>query len=226
MIYPALNISISRIDELRSQKEFVGEVVSKSQGLPIVACTYQKAGIISYYSGTFVPSLNLNGRRNQFSIWHSEDSLRLRKVAFINNYLKEGTNIQNRFYRDYKVSIIDSLPVMSDIIISGEPVKSNVGINEEFSIKVLLDAAKAYYNYKDAGGYNTRLYAELWSGDILLKEQVCLMPIDILLNTYNGVYIFRFVSPAERGTYNIKITLKTSLLGTWRTGKVIVLNVR
>jgi hypothetical protein len=225
MIYPALNLSISRIDELRNQKEFVGEVVSKSHGLPIVACTYQKAGIISYYSNTFVPSINLYGRRNQFNLWHSEDSLRLRKVAYINNYLKDGENIQNPYYRDYKVSIIDSLPVMSDIIISVEPIKSRVRINQGFSIKVLLDAGKTYNNYKDAGGYNTRLHAELWSGDSLLKEQACLIPLDILLNIYDGVYIFRFVSPAERGTYKIKVALKTSELGTWSTGKIIGLTV-
>jgi hypothetical protein len=225
MIYPAFNINISRIDDLRNQKEFVREVVSKSHGLPIVACTYQKAGIISYYSDNFVPSINLNGRRNQFNLWHSEDSLRFRKVAYINNYLKEGANIQNPFYKDYKVSIIDSLPVMSDIIISGDVVKSKVRINKEFSIRVSLDAAKTYNNYKDAGGYTTRLHAELWSGDSLLKEQVCLIPLDVLLNIYKGAYIFRFVSPEECGTYKIKIALRTSILGTWSTVKEIGLKV-
>lgn len=225
MIYPVFNLSISRIDDLRSQKEFVQEVVSKSQGLPIVASTYQKAGIISYYSATFVPSLNLNGRRNQFSLWHSDDSLRFRKVAYINNYLNEGVNIHNPFYRDYRVSIIDSLPVMNDIIISDEPATTRVGINEEFNIKVFLAAGKSSGNYRDAGGYTTRLHAELWCRDSLLKEQVCPIPVDALLKTYKGEYIFRFVSPPGRGSYKIIISLKTSTLGTWSTAKVIGVTV-
>lgn len=225
VIYPVFNLSISRIDDLRSQKEFVKEVLSKSQGLPIVASTYQKAGIISYYSATFVPSLNLNGRRNQFNIWHSDDSFRFRKVAFINNYLNEGATIHNPFYSDYRVSIIDSLPVMNDIIISGETAIIKVGMNEEFNIKLSIAGAESYNNYRDAGGYKTRLQAEMWRGDRLLNEQVCPISVDALLKSYKGEYIFRFVAPPERGLYKILIALKTSTLGTWSTGKVIRLTV-
>jgi hypothetical protein len=146
-------------------------------------------------------------------------------VAYINNYLNEGVNIHNPFYRDYRVSIIDSLPVMNDIIISDEPATTRVGINEEFNIKVSLAAGKSSGNYRDAGGYTTRLHAELLYKDSLLKEQVCLIPVDALLKTYGGEYIFRFVSPPERGSYKIIISLKTSTLGTWSTAKVIGVTV-
>jgi hypothetical protein len=225
MIYPLFDIKISRIDDLRNQKEFVHEVISKSHGLPVVTNRYQKAGIISYYSGKFVPSINLNGRRNQFSLWHADDSLRFRKVAYVNNYLSEGENIQNPSYRDYQVSIIDSLPVMNDIVLTVNPLKAKVRTNEEFDIKVLLDARQSFDNYKDAGNFSTRLYAEIWSQNKVLKEQVCSIPVDILLNTYNGAYTFRFISPSERGSYKIFITLKTSKLGFWSTEKVIELTV-
>jgi len=61
-----------------------------------------------------------------FNLWHCDDSLRFRKVAYINNYLSEGENIQNPFYRDYQVSIIDSLPVMNDIVLTVNPLKAKV----------------------------------------------------------------------------------------------------
>ena len=226
MIYPVFKIKIARIDDLRSQKEFVQEVVSKSHGLPIISNTYQKAGIISYYSGAFVPSINLNGRRNQFSLWHADDSLRFRSVAYVNSYLNEGVKIQNPLYSDYKVTTIDSLPVMNDIVITAEPRKILIGSNEDFNITVLLDPGEPYNNYRDAGGYQTRLHAELYSKDILLNEQVCLMPVDLLLKKNNGEYSFRFISPAEKGRYKIIIALKTSTLGTWSTRKVIGLTVK
>jgi len=225
MIYPLFDVKISRIDDLRNQKEFVKEAVSDSHGLPLVTNTYQKAGMISFYSGKLVPSINLNGRSNQFNLWHYDDSLRFRKVAYINNYLKEGLNIQDPSYKEYKVSIIDSLPVMNDITLTVNPSKIKVHANEEFEIKVLLSTPQPSDSYKDTGYFITRLYAELWSGSSMLTEKVCSFPVDILLNTYNGIYTFRFVSPSERGSYKISVMLKTSELGIWSTGRVVGLTV-
>jgi hypothetical protein len=225
MIYPILKINILRIDNLRNGKEFVHEVVSKSYGLPVVTNSYQDAGIISYYSGHFVPSINLNGRSNQFSLWHADDSLRFRKVAFVNDYLNEGVSISNRSYKEYKVTVIDSFPVMNDITITVLPQKPRVRINEEFNITVRLDAGKPYCKYKDCGQFHTKLYSEVYHNDSLIKEEVCPVPIDILLEEHGGQYCFRIVSPAARGTLKINLALRTSILGTWSTSKAIKLNV-
>jgi len=225
MIYPLLKINILRIDNLRNEKEFVKEVVSKSHGLPVLTNSYQDAGIISYYSGNFVPSINLNGRTNQFSLWHAEDSLRFRKVAFINDYLNEGVSIANQSYKEYKVTVIDSLPIMNDIIITAFPLKTKSRINEEFNIKVQLAAGQPADTYKDCGQFHTRLYSEMYYNDILIKEVICPLPVDILLKKYSGEYSFKFISPASRGTFKIILALKTSVLGTWSTGKEIRLKV-
>lgn len=225
IIYPLLKINISRIDNLRNEKIFVQEAVSKSHGLTIITNSYQDAGIISYYSGNFVPSMNLNGRNNQFNLWHADDSLRFRKVAFINDYLNEGVTIGNSSFKDYKVTVIDSLPVMNDIIISAGSPKTGIRINEELNIKVQLAAGKPSADYKDSGEFHTRLYLEMYYKDSLIKEEVCPIPVDILLEEYSGQYSFRFTSPAERGTFKIIISLRTSALGTWSTRKVIGLTV-
>ena len=146
-------------------------------------------------------------------------------MAYINNYLKEGLNIQDPSYKEYKVSIIDSLPVMNDITLTVNPSKIKVHANEEFEIKVLLSTPQPSDSYKDTGYFITRLYAELWSGSSMLTEKVCSFPVDILLNTYNGIYTFRFVSPSERGSYKISVMLKTSELGIWSTGREVGLTV-
>jgi hypothetical protein len=226
MFYPLFNIRISRIEDMRNQKEFANEVLSKSQGLPIVAGSYQKAGIMSFYSGTFVPSLNLNGRSNQFDLWHVDDSLRYKKVAYLNDYLNEGADIQNPSYKEYKVTIIDSLPVMKDIVIAPESNKILVGVNSEFSIKVSLGTVKSYDNFKDAGAYKTRLHAGVYSKDSLLFDQVCQIPVNQLLEKNKGEYSFSFYSPGRKGRFKIIIALETSALGTWSTQKVIGLTVK
>ncbi len=225
MIHPVIDMDISRIDDLRNQKSFVKEVVSMSHGLPIVTNSYQKAGIISYYSGSFVPSTNLNGRRNQFDLWHSADSLRFRKVAYLNNYLESGENINNPLNKGFKVTVIDSLPVMNDIIITVKQVKNHIGTSKEFKIDVILEAGKPYRRYKDAGEFKTRLEAEVYSGDNLLRAEVCPFPVNELLERYDGKYSFRIISPPKKGRYNIVLAIKTSELGIWSNRVPIGLRV-
>jgi hypothetical protein len=224
--YPFLGLKINRIDDYRENKEFVKEVVAKSQGLPIIANSYQRAGLVSFYANTFTPSINVNGRRNQFDLWHDDDSLRFKKVAFVNNYLDEGNKIGIPKYESYKVTVIDSLPAMNDIIITTGLRRIKVKQNDEVSIKVILLSQHKPENYRDAGHYETRLLAGLYKGDKLIKEEVCALPLDLIMSKYNGEYDFQFLSPAKRGNYQILISLKTSLLGLWSTKKSINLIVR
>lgn len=226
IVYPVFDLRIKRINDFRGHKEFGKEIISKSQGLPIITNDYQRAGIVSFYAKTFVPSINTNSRRNQFNLWHADDSLRFKKVAFVNNYLGEGVKIQNPFYKDYRVTIIDSLPVMNDILITTGFRKLIVKPNEIVNVKVVLLPQKASENYRDAGNYSTRLYASLNKENKKLIEDVCLLPVDLLLKKHKGEYNFQFKAPAENGKYQILISLKTSKLGTWSTKKAINLTVR
>ena len=226
IVYPVFDLRIKRIDDLRGHKEFGKKVVDKSQGLPVITNSYQKAGIVSFYANTFAPSINVNGRRNQFSLWHADDSLRFKKVAYVNNYLDEGVKIQNPVYKDYQVTIIDSLPVMNDILITTGLRRFTVKHNEKVNIKVVLLPQKAPENYRDAGNHTTRLSACLYKEDKLLIEEACMLPVDLILKKNKGEYNFQFKAPAESGKYQILISLKTSKLGTWSTKKTVNLTVR
>jgi len=225
-IYPVFNIEIDRINDFRGQRELGKEIIEKSEGLPLVTNNYQKAGLISFYANTFVPSINVNSRRNQFNLWHFDNSLRFKKVAFVNNYLDEGVMLQNHYYKDYMVTIIDSLPVMNDIIIKTELISSKVNRGEKVEIKAKLSSDNPVVYYHDTRNYTTRLYARLFKGDVLVKEEVCLLPIDILLKRDKGEYDFSLITPLQRGNYKIVISLNTTKLGEWSTKKTINLTVR
>jgi hypothetical protein len=225
IVHPVFNLKISRIENFRRQKEFVTEIHEKCEGLPIVTNSYQKAGIVSFYTNTFAPSINLNTRRNQFNLWHANDSLRFKKVAFVNNYLDEGVQIQNSIHKDYKITFIDSLPVMNDIQITPGIKNISVKPNRKVEINVVLLSAKAPENYRDAGGYTTRLYASLYKEKSLLNEEVSMMSVNHIFEKNNGKYNFEFEAPTEKGKYQIVISLKTSKLGTWNTKKTVKLTV-
>jgi hypothetical protein len=223
--YPVFDLKINRIDDFRGHKEFGKEIAEKTQGLPVITNSYQKAGLVSFYANLFAPSININGRRNQFNLWHADDSLRFKKVAYINNYL-DGAKIQNPFYRDYRVTIIDSLPVMNDVIITTGLRRLTVKNNEIFNLKVVLFTKMDPENYRDAGKYATRLSASLFKEDKILMEEACLLPVDLILKKNMGEFNFNFKAPAEKGKYQILISLKTSNLGTWSTKKTVNLTVR
>jgi len=225
-VYPVFNIEIDRINDFRGQRELGKEVVEKCEGLPIVSNNYQKAGLISFYTNTFVPSINVNSRRNQFNLWHSDNSLRFKKVAFVNNYMDEGVMFQNRYYKDYKITIIDSLPVMNDIVIKAELKSFSVNRGETVEIKTILSSNNHAVDYHDTRNYITRLYAGLYKENLLVKEEVCSLPIDILLKRDKGEYDFKIAAPSQRGRYKIVISLKTTKLGDWSTKKTINLTVR
>jgi hypothetical protein len=223
--YPLINLKINRIDDLRGQKEFAKEVIDKSQGLPVITNRYQTAGILSFYTKVFTPSINVNGRRNQFSLWHADDSLRYRKVSFVNNYMNEGIKILSDSYKNYRVTVIDSLPVMNDLLISAGVRKIKVNQGGLIDIKVFLSADKPADNYRDAGRYKTRLSAGLYKDDNLMMEDVCPFPVDIILENNKGELYFHLQAPRETGKFKLIISLKTSDIGTWSTMKTVDLSV-
>ena len=216
----------SRFEEFRANKELGKEIADKCKGLPIITSSYQRAGVVSFYAKTFASSINVNSRRNQFNLWHADDSLRFRKVAYLNNYLDEGVKIQNPVYKDYKITIIDSLPVMNDILIKTSLKNIEVNPNDKIDIKIILYSKKSPDNYRDAGGYSTRLHASLYKDDILMNDEVCTLPIDLLLKNNSGEYNFQFDTQAQKGRFKILISLNTSKIGIWSTKKTINLTVR
>jgi hypothetical protein len=226
IVLPFINTGKSRLDDFRGNRELGKEIADKCKGLPVITSNYQKAGLVSFYANTSAVSINMNGRRNQFNLWLADTSLRFRKVAYFNNYLDSGDSISTPFYNDYRLTIIDSLPVMNDIQINTVLARPVLNPNEQFEVKAVLLSSQDPGYYRDAGGYATRLNAGLYRGDTLLNRSVCSLPLDQLFKRSKGEYNFAFKAPGRTGRYNIRISLITSRLGTWSTEKTIKLTVK
>ncbi len=224
--YPLFNIGSGRIDDFRGHRELGREIESKSMGLPVITSDYQRAGLISFYTKAPAVSINVNSRRNQFNLWHFDNSLRFKKVAFVNNYMKEGKMIQDPYYRGYKVTVIDSLPVMNDILIRARLKKSVFHTGEPIILSVVLAPSGKPSDYRDAGNYTTRLNAELFRGDNNIDAKVCELPVNLLLIRDEGKYDFDFSAPLQQGSYKILISLNTSELGIWSTRQTVKFTVR
>jgi hypothetical protein len=115
---------------------------------------------------------------------------------------------------------------MNDILITTGIKRLTVKQDEIVKIKVVLLTDKTPENYRDAGNHTTRLSACLYKEDKLLIEEVCMLPVDLILKNSKGEYNFQFKAPEENGRYQILISLKTSKLGTWSTKKTVILTIR
>lgn len=87
LVTPLMNFENERGHEFRGHKEFAKEVKEKSEGLPIVANSYQKAGVLSFYLKEPITSFNIQGRKNLFGMLDFADSLNGKKIAFVNGHL-------------------------------------------------------------------------------------------------------------------------------------------
>jgi hypothetical protein len=115
---------------------------------------------------------------------------------------------------------------MNDIILTTGMKRIAVNRDEPINIGVSLSTKNSPDDYHDTGKFQTRLCAVLYSGENMLNEKVCPLPVDHLLKTYNGTYNFHFNAPEQSGRYRIIVTLKTSVIGTWSIKKTINLIVR
>ncbi len=219
-------IKNNRMTDLQGHKEFAGDVLSVSQGLPIITNSYQMAGLLSFYTNSFITSININSRRNQFDLWNTNDSIRYRKVAFVNNYLRDGIKISNPAHTGYQVTILDSLPVMDDINISAFVENRVVTSNEIISVRVVLKADKQFENYRDAGSFATRISAGFYKDKDLLSEVISGLPVYQILNFDSGEYEFILRAPSDKGKFRIVISLNTSGLGVWSTSKTLYVTVK
>lgn len=81
---------LRRAYEFSDWPQVTEEVEEFADGLPLAANLYQHASSISFYSGRVVPSLNINSRKNQFTLLRLEDELLDTPVCFVSSFEISG----------------------------------------------------------------------------------------------------------------------------------------
>lgn len=134
LIIPLIDVENERGYEFRGHKDFAKAVKQKSQGLPIVANSYQKAGILSFYLKEPITSFNIEGRKNLFGMLDFADSLNGQKIAFVNGHLK-GDSIHIKGH-ERQVTIIENTVLHRNVFIqwlNQKPLKKDIN---EFQVIV------------------------------------------------------------------------------------------
>jgi hypothetical protein len=83
---PEGGLPVPRVYECTDWPRVTQKIEDHAGGLPIVACVYQHASSVSFYSRRIVPALNLRSRQNQFSLWQFENALLDEEVCLVANF--------------------------------------------------------------------------------------------------------------------------------------------
>ncbi len=90
LVFPLVQIPHEKTREFRGWESFTNEVLSRTNGLPIIANTYQLASKLAFYSHTIVPALSVGKRKSQFDLWRFENALQGNDVLYVTYYPLEG----------------------------------------------------------------------------------------------------------------------------------------
>jgi hypothetical protein len=199
-------------------KEFTEEVDSLTNGMPVIANSYQIASILSFYrpDSPIVHSLNLDSRSNQFDYWDFADNLEGKDVWFVNHHLDEGIPLKWNGIREEKLTLIKKFKNFSGYAI--EPSDAQFNGNSCETIQVNLDyiwkspkprktktsAENTFLSYtlaKNSGGISQWLFH---------KEKVLLNALNNLEDQTIQIFL-----PEENGEYQISFILLTEGIGKW-----------
>ncbi len=116
LVIPFAELERERGHEFRGHKKFAKQVKQKSEGLPIVANTYQRASVLYFYLKEPITSLNVSGRKNLFGMLDFADTLECKKVAFVQHNIPGKDTITIKGHKE-NITIVESLPIYRNVSI-------------------------------------------------------------------------------------------------------------
>jgi 4-amino-4-deoxy-L-arabinose transferase-like glycosyltransferase len=211
---------VHRMGEMVGWKAYAQEIIKAAGNTPVVANSYQDASKLSFYSGRLIPSLNVNGRRNQFDLWGLSYEFEGKKVLFLNNYLGLGEKIKNPKSDLYYLTSIKHLPVYQGLLPEAAQ-KYKGGKND--SIKVVLkiySLSDRFPTYTFPDMVKCYFYKE-GKSDYFQSETV-----RIISNTKDNLSaIIKIQLPGKEGEYQVGFSFYTEGIGEWGTGRQMPLIV-
>lgn len=138
LIHPLIEVKKDRVWEFHGNKAFADTVFALAENRPVTANTYQVASILSFYAPMqprYVPSLNVNSRSNQYSIWQLDSTMLGEEVLFVNRHITLGkkTTVKGIMNDSIHVYTIPKLPRTTGYAISCDDI-----IIKEHGISFLL----------------------------------------------------------------------------------------
>lgn len=196
---------LDRTRDFHNNKALEEAVMDSVKENKVYATRYQEASILSYYSNSFIPSINLNGRKNLFNSWDVMPEINNTKGFLFMDF--DGKNLfVSPSGKKYSLFYKDSLSAFQGVEILNLEYK-----NESFQIYFdTLWLEKM--NDLDFNSFSA-ITLKVTNKDIESEFYVMSVQELSLIDDKNGMHVFPIV--LKKGANKIEISLKTYNFGVW-----------
>jgi 4-amino-4-deoxy-L-arabinose transferase-like glycosyltransferase len=205
-----------RMGELVGWRTYTQALIRQTGDLPLVANTYQEAAKLSFYSGKIIPSLNLNGRRNQYDLWDLAHTYQGKKVYFLSDYQKQGIPMINPKKDTSHLTLIDPLVSCQGLKIEAEDhrIRKNSRVEVPLNIKTVSGRYPASLASTATIRYT---FYEKRTAKIIKQEETEILPLRDEKGNWSAVA--QITSPGESGTYRVTFSFYAPVQGDWGSWK-------
>ncbi len=207
--------------QFKGHRYFARKIMKEAHGLPVVANSYQKASLLSFYSGEIIPSLNVSARKNQFNLWDLDRLYQNDTVLFVNKHLTKGKIVSDNKGERVMLTKIYDLPVFNKVFCSVTSVEPYNHIKNTYIARIRVESPLHYSEFHPSSVHTT--YLKLYSKDSGSGEICLIEKTELQIRSVNGPEISMEIAP-KPGRYQIWCALETEGLGTWNESKSIVFN--
>lgn len=189
--------------------------------------SYQKASKYEFYSGN--PSFSLNnamGRKNQYTIWDSEQKYQGKTVCLILNYCVEGLPVIQTPKGDFQYTYIENFRSFGNIQIT--PNKSQISIKRKKTTTVQVKFNYLNNNRRDLEAnmnYPTYLSYVVFQGKKKIIEKTSTLKITNAMINTGKKYEVNLKFSLTPGVYNLVLCTKTGWLPSAINENHIRLNI-
>ncbi len=209
--------------DFKTKEEWAQSIHSTINDRPLVFMnSYQNASIYEFYTGQKAITIsNVMSRKNQYDLWHSEDSLRGETVAIIPNYPIKGFDTLPNVNPFSQYTIVNNFQHYGQVDIMVRNWKKSIPLTD--SIEVNIELGK-YNNFdflenQDYPSYISYTFFE--DNHFILQKKTNLK----LSSIKNGAATISLALPRKKSTYQVYFSIQTGWLPPSLNSKVYELEI-
>lgn len=196
---------MDRSNDFRGHKELISKVENSIGDKKIVTTRYQEAGLLSYYTNSLVPSINLNGRKNQFNTWNLFSQLNGEPYYLLSDNV-DDIEVSTSTGKVYTLGFHERLPAFSGVRLNNVILRKD-SLHLKFDERFIKDLREK--SPENATFLKIKIHKKDSENDV----------IKVLISKLNlskkNTISFPLKKSLEKESYNIEILLYSANFGTW-----------
>lgn len=223
LAFPGSEVYFHRMGEIAGGEKYAHELMEKAGDLPLIANSYQEASKISFYSGKLVPSLNLNGRHNQYDLWNLARVYEGKPVVFLNNFHKQDAPHLNPKKDTCYLTTVQSLPVYQGLMIASED--RSAAKNSKVKTPLYFKSLSGYFPVSMVSPVVVHyFFRDKKTNEVVKQGEQTILPAKAAGGRWEAAILVDI--PEKTGVYKLSFAFDSKGIGEWGTWKANTVEVK